>query len=83
MAAALVLAILEIISPAYIFLGFAIGALCVGGLMFFGALTTLSLPLVLLVFAVISLLAWLALRLVFGVRLEKVKTWSKEYDIND
>lgn len=83
MAAALVLAILEVLSPAYIYLGFAVGAFFVGGLLYFGALVSLSLPVILLVFAVISLVAWLGLRQIFGVRLEKVKTWDKEHDIND
>ncbi len=83
MAGGLILAILEVLSPVYIFLGFALGAFAVGGLLYFGLLVSLSLPVILLVFALVSLISWLALRLIFGVRLEKVKTWDKEQDIND
>jgi membrane protein implicated in regulation of membrane protease activity len=42
---------------------------------------TASLPLLLLVFAVLSVLAWLALRRVMGVRDNQVKVWDR--DIND
>jgi hypothetical protein len=40
-----------------------------------------SLPALLLVFAVMSVLAWLALRATMGVRAGQVKMWDK--DIND
>ncbi len=83
MAGGLVLAILEVLTPAYIFLGFAFGAFAVGGLLYFGVLVSVSPPVILLVYAVVSLISWLILRLIFGVRLEKVKTWDKEQDIND
>lgn len=83
MAGALVLAILEVLSPAYIFLGFAMGAFAVGALLYFGAFISLSIPAILLIFAVVSLVSWLALRQIFGVKFEKVKTWGKEQDIND
>ena len=73
------LGILEIIAPGYIFLGFAIGAVLTGALAALG-LTT-SLPLLLLVFAVASVVAWLVLRKVMGVRDGQVKIWDR--DIND
>jgi membrane protein implicated in regulation of membrane protease activity len=73
------LGILEIIAPGYIFLGFAIGAVLTGALAALG-LTT-SLPLLLLVFAVASVIAWLVLRKVMGVRDGQVKIWDR--DIND
>ena len=73
------LGILEIIAPGYIFLGFAIGAVLTGALAALG-LTT-SLPLLLLVFAVASVVAWLVLRKVMGVREGQVKIWDR--DIND
>jgi len=75
-----VLAVLEILAPAFVLLGFAVGALITGGLLAFGVLGT-SLPVLVLVFAVISLVAWVALRKVFGLRHGQVKIWKK--DIND
>ena len=73
------LGVLEILAPGYIFLGFAIGAVLTGALAALG-LTT-SLPLLLLVFAVASVIAWLVLRKVMGVRDGQVKIWDR--DIND
>ncbi|NGM44324.1 hypothetical protein G5B31_02095 [Rhodobacter sp. SGA-6-6] len=73
------LGILEIIAPGYIFLGFAIGAVLTAVVAALG-LTT-SLPLLLLIFAVASVVAWLVLRKVMGVREGQVKIWDR--DIND
>lgn len=80
--AALLLATLEVVAPAQIFLGFAIGALGVG-LTLWGGLLGLanSLPLTVLVFAILSLLAWIAVRRLVGVRKGQVKVW--ETDINE
>lgn len=83
--AGLGLAILEVLAPGWIFLGFAIGAGLTGGLLWlggpaFGGLEG-SLPLTLLSFALLSLVAWLVLRKVFGLRTGSVKTY--EDDIND
>lgn len=86
MAGALVLAILEVLAPTHILLGFAIGAFVTGGLLYIGGAAAFfagSLPLTLAFFAVVSLLAWLVMRRVFGLRMAAVKTWSKEEDIND
>ena len=78
--AAFVLGLLEIFAPGYIFLGFAVGALLVSLiLMSFGSL--FSLPALILVFAVLSLISWLALRNVFGRREGQVTTF--DHDIND
>ena len=74
------LGVLEVISPGYIFLGFAIGAVLVGGLVGLGVLGT-SVPVLLVVFAVLSLLAWVIVRRIVGVRQGQVKLWDK--DIND
>ncbi|NJR13651.1 MAG: hypothetical protein HC779_04800 [Phyllobacteriaceae bacterium] len=71
---------LEIVVPGYIFLGFAIGAVLTGLLLGLG-IAGASPPMLLLIFAVSSLLAWLALRAVLGVRKGQVKHWTK--DIND
>lgn len=80
MIAGAILAILEIVIPGFILLGFAIGAAIVGILLWIGLLGG-SLAMLLLVFAVASLVAWLALRKIVGVRHGQVKVWDR--DIND
>jgi inner membrane protein len=79
------LAVLEILMPAFVFLGFAIGAVLTGIIDWLGLPAAEwmagSLPRHLLVFAVLSLLAWLALVGIFGLKRGQVKTWDK--DIND
>ncbi|KPP88985.1 MAG: Membrane protein implicated in regulation of membrane protease activity [Rhodobacteraceae bacterium HLUCCA08] len=79
MCGAVVLGLIEVIVPGYLFLGFAIGALFVGILMFFGV--TFSTAVVAIVFASASLVAFLALRRALGVRHGQVKIWDR--DIND
>ena len=82
--AGLGLAFLEVLVPAYVFLGFAIGAGLTGGLvLILGADASLvqSAPMLLLVFAVLSLVAWLALRQVMGIRKGQIKTFDR--DINE
>lgn len=74
------LGVLEVLVPGFIFLGFAIGAVFTGALVGLGVLGT-ALPLMLLVFAVLSVAAWLVLRTTMGVREGQVKLWDK--DIND
>jgi membrane protein implicated in regulation of membrane protease activity len=74
------LGVLEVIVPGYLFLGFAVGAVMTGGLIGFGILGT-SLPFTILVFAVVSLGAWFALRRVLGTPEGQVKVWHK--DVND
>jgi len=81
LALGVVLGIAETILPGFILLGFAVGAIVTGGLVWGGVLGTASLPIVLLVFAVASLLAWIGLRAVFGLPGNKPKIWDK--DIND
>lgn len=76
---ALVLAILEVLAPGFIFLGFAIGAAAVAGLLWLGL--GVSLPLLLLIFAALSLIAWLALRRYFTAPGGQVTTF--DHDIND
>lgn len=82
---ALALATLEIFIPGYIFLGFAVGAAASGILMAVGGpladLMAQSLPLTVLIFAVGSLVGWLVLRRVVGVRDGQVKVWDR--DINE
>lgn len=78
--AALVLGILETLLPGFVFLGFAIGAFAVSMLLLNTGLG-LSLPLLLLLFAALSLIAWLILRRVFALPGDKPKTF--DHDIND
>ena len=82
MIAAVALAILEVFAPSFIFLGFAIGAAVLGLVLFIGgSAISLTLPMTFLVFAVVSLISWIALRQLLGVRRGQVKVWDK--DIND
>lgn len=78
-AGALVLAILEVFAPGFIFLGFAIGAAAVGALIALGL--GMALPWLLVVFAIVSLVAWVVMRQAFGIRKGQVKTWDT--DINE
>ena len=78
--AGIALGVLEVLAPGYVFLGFAIGAVVVGALLWLGVLGA-GWPLLALVFAVVSLIAWWGLRRVFGLRTGQVKIWER--DIND
>lgn len=78
-AAGLVLAILELFAPGFIFVGFAVGAVVVGVLVALGV--SLSLPWLLLVFAVVSVLAWIGFRTAMGTRAGQSKTF--DHDINE
>ena len=73
------LGVLEILSPGYIFLGFAIGAVVTGILVGLGL--PVGLQFLILIFAVVSVIAWLGLRRTVGVRDGQVKIWDR--DIND
>jgi inner membrane protein len=74
------LGVLEVLAPGFIFLGFAIGAVITGLAMWLGIVGG-SLPVTLVVFAVLSLAAWIVLRRVVGVAENQTKLWHK--DIND
>ena len=84
-AAAIILGILEILAPGYILLGFALAALMMGFVFLMdlgiGSYLAGSLPITLVVFALLALLVWIILRKVFGARGGQVKVW--ETDIND
>lgn len=80
MSAALLLATAEVIIPGWIFLGFAIGALVMGLLLLIGV-TGVSLPITLVIFAVLSLIAYIGLRWFFGLKTGQVTTFDT--DIND
>ncbi len=78
-AAGVGLAILEVLAPGFIFIGFAIGAVLVGLLMLLGL--ALSLAWALVVFALASVVSWVVLRKIFGLRAGQVKTFDR--DINE
>lgn len=84
-AAGLVLAILEVVVPGYLFAGFAVGAVTVGGWMGLGLPGSGwmggGLFNALVVMAVVSVLAWLGLRQVLGVRKGQMK--RIDHDINE
>jgi inner membrane protein len=80
MAGALALAIAEVVLPGFIFLGFAIGAFAVS-LILLNTGVTFGLPALMLIFAALSLVAWLLLRRFFAMPKGQVKTF--EGDIND
>jgi membrane protein implicated in regulation of membrane protease activity len=61
--AALALALIELIAPTSIFLGFALGALGMTAVVAFGAITNPSVLLAL--FAGLSLIAWIVMKLAF------------------
>jgi inner membrane protein len=82
MVGAFALAFLEVLAPAQIFLGFAVGAVGVGLALLIGVPGLAgSLPITLLLFAVLSLIAWIVIRRVVGIREGQVKIWER--DIND
>jgi len=74
------LGVLEVLAPGFIFLGFAVGAVLTGVLVGFGVLGQ-GLPLLMLAFAVLSLVAWAVTRRLVGPREGQVKVWDR--DIND
>lgn len=78
-AAGVVLAILEVVVSGYVLLGFAVGAVLTGVLIWAGLLGP-SLSVMLLVFALASLGAWLILRKIFGLPKDNVKIIH--HDIN-
>ncbi len=78
-AAALALAVIEVLVPGFIFLGFALGALAMVAVIF--AVPGLSAPALLATFAGLSLAAWIGLRLAFRKQSSGAKVIH--HDIND
>ncbi|RCW83973.1 hypothetical protein [Paracoccus lutimaris] len=78
--AALVLAALELALPGWFFLGAAIAVLLMGLALLLG-LWTGGLPMALVVTAILTGLAWLVLRRIFGANRGEVTIWDR--DIND
>ncbi|WP_092362207.1 hypothetical protein [Cribrihabitans marinus] len=79
-AAALILAILEVLVPGFVFVGFAVGAAAVA-LFLLNTGLSLGLAPLLLIFAVLSLVTWLILRRYFALPKGQVKRFTD--DIND
>lgn len=84
-AAGLALAILEVIVPGFLFAGFAVGAVLTGAIIGLGipgaAWMSASLINALVIFAVVSVIAWLAMRRLLGVRHGQMK--RIDHDINE
>jgi inner membrane protein len=74
------LAIVELLVPSFIFLGFSIAAFLIGLLVALGLLGT-NFALMVALYAVFALVAWLGLRQFFGKRHSTVKVWDT--DINE
>ena len=85
MSGAVVLGILEVIVPGYVFIGFGVGAAVTGLILLVGGpLATWlaeSWTMTALVFAVASLVSWIGLRRVLGVRKGQITTFDR--DINE
>ncbi|MCO6383843.1 MAG: hypothetical protein JXQ91_11980 [Vannielia sp.] len=81
LALAVVLAILELFAPGFIFVGFAIGAAVVGVLLAIGIGFGGNLAWIALIFAVVSLVAWLVCYKTFGGKGRQVQTFDE--DINE
>ncbi len=80
LAAALVLVLIEVLISGFIFLGFAIGALGVMAILLVSDML-FTLPPLLLIFAGLSLAAWLVLRRLFALPRGQVKRF--DHDINE
>ncbi|WP_420352849.1 NfeD family protein [Paenirhodobacter sp.] len=79
MVAGVGLAICEMFLPGFYLLGFAVGAVLTGALVWAGLVT--SLPAMLFAMAVLAVAAWFAMRRWAGVRRGQKKIWHR--DIND
>ena len=79
LAAALALGILEILAPGFIFLGFAVGALVMAIVV--AIVPVLSVPVALAVFAGLSLISWIVLRIAFKSQSSGARRVT--HDIND
>ncbi|MDF1873547.1 hypothetical protein [Vannielia sp.] len=75
------LGILEVLAPGFIFVGFAVGAGLTGVLLALGISFGGSIAWITLFFAVVSLIAWAVLYKVMGGRGSQTKTFDE--DINE
>jgi inner membrane protein len=83
--AGVVMGIIEVFIPGFFFLGFSAGAIVTGLVLLaggpFAAWLASSVAYTLLFFAVLSLISWLVLRRLVGVRKGQLKIWTR--DINE
>jgi inner membrane protein len=83
--AGVLMGIVEVFIPGFFFLGFSVGAVLTGLVLLaggpFAAWLGASLPFTLLFFALLSLISWIVLRRVVGVRKGQLKVWDR--DINE
>ena len=75
------LGVLEMLAPAFVLLGFAIGATIVGLGLLAGLFTSFSFAALMAIFAVASLLAWIGLRILVKRPGDTPKVF--DHDIND
>jgi membrane protein implicated in regulation of membrane protease activity len=80
LAAAIALGVLEVLAPGFIFIGFAIGALIMTGIVALFP-TAMMAPAALALFAGLSLVAWIVLRQVFKSQSSGARRVT--HDIND
>ncbi|MBF9030664.1 hypothetical protein HKCCE3408_09680 [Rhodobacterales bacterium HKCCE3408] len=78
---ALILAVGEVLLPSFLLLGFSIGAAVIALLLLVGIPVAGNVYVMVLVFAVISLLSWIVLRRALGIRKGQVKLFDR--DINE
>lgn len=78
-AAALVLAVIEVMAPGFIFLGFAIGAAVMAGVVVL--FPGLSFAVLLAIFGALSLISWIGLRAAFKSQSSGARIVTR--DIND
>ena len=78
--AALVLALIELMLPGYVFLGTAL-ALAITGMLLLSGFWGVGLFGTLIVAALLSFVAWAGLRRLMGVQKGQVRIWDR--DIND
>ncbi|MFV0301063.1 MAG: hypothetical protein ACK5IP_09335 [Paracoccus sp. (in: a-proteobacteria)] len=80
--AALVLALLELLAPAWLFLGIA-AAVALMGLALLAGLWSGGLPMALVVTAALSGVIWVLLRRLVGVHKDQVRIWDRDINDND
>lgn len=76
---ALVVGLIELLAPGFIFLGFALGALVMAAVVFVAP--GMSVPLMLALFAILSLISWILLRQIFKRQSSGARIVTR--DIND
>lgn len=76
---ALALGVVELLAPGFIFLGFGLGALAMVGVVLLAP--GINVPALLALFAVLSLIGWIALRLGFRKQSSGARIVTK--DVND